>query len=43
MLLVKDIHSYYGMSHILHGVSLELSEGEMVCCSDATGWASRPP
>jgi branched-chain amino acid transport system ATP-binding protein len=37
MLLVKDIHSYYGMSHILHGVSLELSEGEMVCLLGRNG------
>ena len=43
MLAVKDIHSYYGMSHILHGVSLELREGSWSACSDATGWASRPP
>ena len=37
MLLVKDIHSYYGMSHILHGVSLELREGEMVCLLGRNG------
>ena len=25
-----DIHTYYGKSHILHGVSLEVNEGEIV-------------
>ncbi len=27
---VRDIHTYYGKSHILHGVSLEVNEGEIV-------------
>jgi branched-chain amino acid transport system ATP-binding protein len=30
MLIVEDIHSYYGPSHILHGVSLEVPEGQVV-------------
>ena len=30
VLQAHDIHSYYGKSHILHGVSLELNEGEIV-------------
>ena len=29
-LKVNDIHTYYGKSHILHGVSLEVNEGEIV-------------
>ncbi len=29
-LKVRDIHTYYGKSHILHGVSLEVQEGEIV-------------
>ncbi len=29
-LKVQDIHTYYGKSHILHGVSLEVNEGEIV-------------
>jgi branched-chain amino acid transport system ATP-binding protein len=29
-LKVDDIHTYYGKSHILHGVSLEVNEGEIV-------------
>ena len=37
MLLVKDIHTYYGKSHILHGVSLELQEGELVCLLGRNG------
>jgi branched-chain amino acid transport system ATP-binding protein len=27
---VEDIHTYYGKSHILHGVSLEVAPGEVV-------------
>lgn len=30
MLLVNDIHTYYGKSHILMGVSFEIHEGELV-------------
>ncbi|MGC8494480.1 MAG: ABC transporter ATP-binding protein [Syntrophobacteraceae bacterium] len=30
MIGVKDLHSYYGKSHVLHGVSFELKEGELV-------------
>jgi branched-chain amino acid transport system ATP-binding protein len=37
MIVVKDIHSYYGKSHILHGVSLELKEGELVCLLGRNG------
>jgi len=37
MLYVRDIHSYYGMSHVLHGVSLELKEGELVCMLGRNG------
>ncbi|MGH9712365.1 MAG: ABC transporter ATP-binding protein [Candidatus Acidiferrales bacterium] len=29
-LKARDIHTYYGKSHILHGVSLEVNEGEIV-------------
>ena len=29
-LRVEEIHSFYGKSHILHGVSLEVREGEIV-------------
>jgi len=27
---LEDVHSYYGKSHILHGVSLEVARGEVV-------------
>jgi len=30
MLEVKDLHAYYGNSHILQGVNLEVNEGEIV-------------
>jgi branched-chain amino acid transport system ATP-binding protein len=30
LLEVEDIHTYYGKSHILHGVSLEVGRGEVV-------------
>jgi branched-chain amino acid transport system ATP-binding protein len=37
MLEVKDIHSYYGKSHILQGVSMALKEGELVCLLGRNG------
>ena len=30
MLEVRDLHAYYGKSHILHGVNLRMGEGEIV-------------
>jgi branched-chain amino acid transport system ATP-binding protein len=30
LLQVEDVHTYYGKSHILHGVSLEVGAGEVV-------------
>ena len=27
---VEDVHTYYGKSHILHGVSLKVGAGEVV-------------
>jgi branched-chain amino acid transport system ATP-binding protein len=27
---IKEIHTYYGLSHILHGLSMEVSQGEVV-------------
>src|SRR5947208_3829665 len=30
LLVVEDIHSYYGKSHILHGISLEVGRGEVM-------------
>jgi branched-chain amino acid transport system ATP-binding protein len=37
MLEVRNIHSYYSKSHILHGVSMDLKEGEMVCLLGRNG------
>jgi branched-chain amino acid transport system ATP-binding protein len=37
MLEVRTLHSYYGKSHILHGVSLDLKEGELVCLLGRNG------
>jgi branched-chain amino acid transport system ATP-binding protein len=30
LVLVEDVHTYYGKSHILHGVSLQVAAGEVV-------------
>src|SRR3989449_5514606 len=30
MLAVSDLHAFYGKSHILHGVTLTVGEGEIV-------------
>ena len=30
MLEVRDLHAFYGKSHILHGVHLDMREGEIV-------------
>ena len=30
MLEVHDLHAYYGQSHILHGIDLNVGEGEIV-------------
>lgn len=37
MLEVRDIHSYYGKSHILQGVSMDLKGGELVCLLGRNG------
>ena len=37
MLAVENINSYYGDSHVLHGVSLEVGEGEAVCLLGRNG------
>ncbi|MBI5248707.1 MAG: ABC transporter ATP-binding protein [Desulfomonile tiedjei] len=34
---VRDLHSYYGKSHILQGVDLNLKRGEMVCLLGRNG------
>ncbi|MCF8061202.1 MAG: ABC transporter ATP-binding protein [Deltaproteobacteria bacterium] len=37
MLEVEDVHTYYGLSHILFGVSLEAPAGEIVCILGRNG------
>ncbi len=37
MLELKGVHTYYGLSHILFGVSLEVAEGEIVCLLGRNG------
>jgi branched-chain amino acid transport system ATP-binding protein len=37
LLEVRDIHTFYGMSHILFGVSLEIAENECVCLIGRNG------
>ncbi len=37
MLALDDVNAYYGDSHILHGVSLSVREGEVVCLLGRNG------
>ena len=37
MLEIENIHAYYGESHILHGVSLTVRPGEVVCVLGRNG------
>lgn len=37
MLEVREIHTYYGLSHVLFGVSLSVSKGEIVCLLGRNG------
>src|SRR2546423_604322 len=37
MLSVEDIHSYYGESHVLYGVSLTVAKGELVAILGRNG------
>jgi len=37
MLEVHDIHTYYGRSHILQGISLDLKQGEVICILGRNG------
>ncbi len=37
MLEVADIHTYYGNSHVLHGISLSVGEGEVVALLGRNG------
>jgi len=37
MLEVRDLHAYYGKSHILQGVSLDVAAGEVICLLGRNG------
>lgn len=37
MLEVQEVHTYYGRSHILQGLSLSVGEGEVVCLLGRNG------
>lgn len=37
MLEVRDVHTYYGRSHILQGVNLSVRDGEIVCLLGRNG------
>jgi len=37
MLRLEDVHAYYGESHILQGVSLQVAQGEIVCLLGRNG------
>jgi branched-chain amino acid transport system ATP-binding protein len=37
ILSAHDVHTYYGKSHILHGISLEVGEGEIVALLGRNG------
>jgi branched-chain amino acid transport system ATP-binding protein len=37
MLELDNIHAYYGESHVLHGVSLSVAKGEVVCLLGRNG------
>ncbi len=37
MLEIKEIHTYYGTSHILFGISLDVEQGEAVCLLGRNG------
>ena len=37
MLEVRDLHSFYGEAHVLHGASLTVSPGEVVALLGRNG------
>ena len=37
VLKVSDLHAYYGKSHVLHGVDLNIAKGEIVCLLGRNG------
>jgi len=39
MLAVEDIHTYYGNSYVLQGISLQVKEGEVIGMIGRMAWA----
>lgn len=37
ILEMRDVHTYYGTSHVLFGVSLDVAQGETVCLMGRNG------
>jgi branched-chain amino acid transport system ATP-binding protein len=37
MLVLKDVHAYYGKSHVLHGLGFEVPQGEIVALLGRNG------
>jgi len=37
MLELENVHAYYGESHVLHGISLSVTKGEVVCLLGRNG------
>lgn len=37
LLEVRDLHAWYGESHVLHGVNLHVNQGEMICILGRNG------
>lgn len=34
---IKDLHAWYGESHVLHGINLSVAKGEVVCLLGRNG------
>src|SRR5690606_16455956 len=37
MLTVRDVHAFYGQSHILHGVNVSVEEGQVIALLGRNG------
>ena len=37
LLTVQDLHAFYGMTHVLHGVAFEIARGETVALMGRNG------
>ena len=42
MLLLNDVHAYYGKSHVLQGMNLKIKEGEIVALLGRNGVGRSP-